>query len=70
MEDTVVVCRELGQTTLGKLLTSIDTIDYVTKIGNSSCAPIVIVDFTTALPGCDFLLNLCRIPAFLTEGVH
>ena len=37
---------------------SIDTIDYVTRIGNSSHAPIVIVDFATAHPSCDFLPNL------------
>ena len=36
----------------------IDTIDYVTRIGNSSRAPIVIVDFATAHPSCDFLPNL------------
>ena len=45
---------------------SIDTIDYVIRIGNSSHAPIVIVDFATAHPGCNFL---CRIPALITEGV-
>ena len=33
-------------------------IDYVTRIGNSSRAPIVIVDFATAHPSCDFLPNL------------
>ena len=44
---------------------TIDTIDYVTRIGNSSRAPIVI--FATAHPGCRIL---CRIPAILTEGVR
>ena len=38
----------------------IDTINYVTRIGNSSRAPIVIVDFATAHPGCDFLPNFVQ----------
>ena len=39
----------------------IDTIDYVTRIGNSSCAPIirVIVDFAMAHPRCDFFAEFC-----------
>ena len=44
-----------------KLLSQVtDAIDYITRIGNSSHAPIVIVDFAMA--------HLCRIPALLTEG--
>ena len=42
---------------------SIDTMDYVTRIGNSSRAPIVIVDFATAHPG-------FRIPAQPGSAVH
>ena len=41
--------------------------DYVTRIGNSSHAPIVIVDFATAHPGCDFLPNSVQDS---TEGLH
>ena len=37
---------------------SIDTIDYVTRIGNSHI--IVIVDFATAHPDCDFLPNFVQ----------
>ena len=39
---------------------TIDTIDYVTRIGNSSRAPIVIVDSATAHPSCDFLPNFVQ----------
>ena len=46
------IFKQLQTTLTFAMSDAIDAIDYVTRIGNT---PIVIVDFATAHPGCDFL---------------